>query len=104
MSSNPIGYNLLERAALGSAFAVTKKEYMDAPMFYVWLANHFIPHLPPVDNAEAHIDLHTFELAKKNNIYTFVLLKKKNATHLLQPNLSGPLKQAWYKTVRPKPS
>ena len=81
---------------------------MDAPTFYLWLANHFIPHLPParpvvllVDSAEAHIDFHTFELAKKNNIYIFALLK--NATHLLQPadvGLFGPLKQAWYKTVR----
>ena len=104
----PVGYNPLEGAAPGSAFAVTEKGYMDAPTFYVWLANHFVPHLPPtrpvvllVDSAEAHIDLHTFELAKKNNIYIYALLK--NATHLLQPadvGLFGPLKQAWYKTVR----
>lgn len=104
----PVGYNPLEGAAPGSAFAVTEKGYMDAPTFYLWLANHFIPHLPPtrpvvllVDSAEAHIDLHTFELAKKNNIFIFALLK--NATHLLQPadvGLFGPLKQAWYKTVR----
>ena len=104
----PVGYNPLEGAAPGSAFAVTEKGYMDAPTFYLWLANHFIPHLPParpvvllVDSAEAHIDIHTFELAKKNNIYIFALLK--NATHLLQPadvGLFGPLKQAWYKAVR----
>ena len=85
----PVGYNPLEGAVPGSAFAVTEKGYMDAPTFYLWLANHFIPHLPParpvvllVDSAEAHIDFHTFELAKKNNIYIFALLK--NTTHLLQ--------------------
>lgn len=85
----PVGYNPLEGAVLGSAFAVTEKGYMDAPTFYLWLANHFIPHLPParpvvllVDSAEVHIDFHTFELEKKNNIYIFALLK--NTTHLLQ--------------------
>lgn len=87
----PIGYNPLEGAVPGSAFAVTEKGYMDAPTFYMylWLTNHVIPHLPParpvvllVDSAEAHIDFHTFKLAKNNNIYIFVLLK--NATHLLQ--------------------
>lgn len=85
----PVGYNPLEGAVPGSAFAVTEKGYMDAPTFYLWLANHFIPHLPParpvvllVDSAEVHIDFHTFELEKKNNIYIFALLK--NTTHLLQ--------------------
>ena len=84
----PVAYNPLEGAAPGSAFAVTEKGYMDAPMFYLWLANHFIPHLPPVrpvvllvDSTEAHIDFHTFDLAKNNNIFIFALLK--NATHLL---------------------
>ena len=77
------------------------------PLIIVWLANQFIPHLLPprpvallIENAEAHIDLHTFELAM-NNIFIFALLR--NATHLLQPphvGLFGPWKQAWYMTVR----
>ena len=72
----------------------------EKPRQDIWM--RFIPHLPParpvvllVDSAEAHIDLHTFELAKKNNIYVFAQLK--NFTHLLQPadvGLFGPLKQA----------
>ena len=32
----PVGYNVLEGAAPGSAFAVTEKGYMDATTFYLW--------------------------------------------------------------------
>lgn len=85
---DPVAYNPLEGAAPGSPFAVTEKGYMNAPTFYLWLANHFIPHLSRtrpvvflVDSPEAHVDLHTFAFAEKNNIFIFALLK--NATHLL---------------------
>lgn len=68
----------------------------------------FPTYIPParpvvllVDSAEVHIDLHTFELANKNGVYFYALLK--NATHLVQPadvGMFGPMKQAWYKNVR----
>ena len=54
-----------------------------------------------VDSAGAHIDLDTFELAKRNDVFIYVLLK--NAIHLFQPadsGLVGAMKQSWYKNVR----
>lgn len=81
---------------------------MDAGTFYMWLANHFIPNIPParpvgllVDSADAHIDLQTFELTKENQVHIFALIK--NATHLVQPadvGLFGAMKQTWYKHER----
>ena len=81
---------------------------MDTATFYMWLDKHFIPNLPParpvvllVDNAGAHIDFDTFELAKRNDVFMYALLK--NATHLVQPadvGLFGAMKQSWYKNVR----
>ena len=104
----PVTYNPLEGGVPGSVFSVTEKGYMDTPTFYMWFANHFIPQLPPprpvvllVDSHESHIDLDSFELAKKNGIHIFALLK--NATHLVQPadvGLFGAMKQTWYKNVR----
>ena len=104
----PKTYNPLDGGVSGSVYSVTEKGYMDTPTFYMWFANHFISQLPPqrpvvllVDSHESHIDLGTFELAKKNNIHIFALLK--NATHLVQPadvGLFGAMKQTWYKHVR----
>ena len=104
----PKTYNPLDGGVPGSVFSMTEKGYMDTPAFYMWFANHFITQLPPqrpvvllVDSHESHIDLATFELAKKNNVHIFALLK--NATHLVQPadvGLFGAMKQTWYKHVR----
>ena len=104
----PVTYNPLEGGVHGSAFSMTESGYMDTPSFYMWLANHFIPQLPParpvvllVDSHESHIDLDSFELARKNNIHIYALLK--NATHLVQPEdvgLFGAMKQMWYKNAR----
>ncbi len=101
-------YNLLDGAVPGSCYSMTEKGYMDTPSFYLWLDKHFIPNIPParpvvllVDSAEAHIDLDAFELAKKNGVFIYALLK--NATHLVQPadvGLFGAMKQSWYKNVR----
>lgn len=104
----PVKYNPLEGGVPGSTYSLTDKGYMDTATFYMWLANHFIPNIPParpvvllVDSADSHLDLDTFELANKNQIYIFALLK--NATHLMQPadvGLFGSMKQSWYKNVR----
>lgn len=81
---------------------------MDTQTFYMWFANHFIPNLPPArpvvllnDSHDSHLDLETFQLAQKNGICLYALLK--NATHLVQPadvGLFGPMKKSWYKSVR----
>lgn len=80
------------------------------PKRYVcmWFANHSLANLPAarpvvllVGKTEAHIDLHTFEIAWRNGIYFHALLK--NATNFVQPadvGLFGPMKQAWYMSVR----
>ncbi|XP_044183850.1 uncharacterized protein LOC122964359 [Acropora millepora] len=104
----PNQYNLLEGGVPGSCYSLTEKGYMDTATFYTWLEKHFIPNLPParpvvllVDSAGAHIDLDTFELAKRNDVFIYALLK--NATHLVQPadvGLFGAMKQSWYKNVR----
>ena len=104
----PTAYNPLKGGVPGSTFSMTEKGYMDAATFCMWLANHFIPNVPParpmvllVDSADAHIDLQTFELAKENQVYIFTLLK--NATLLVLPadvRLFDSMKQTWYKNVR----
>ena len=74
----------------------------------MWFANHFVPNLPParpvvllIDGHDSHLDLELFQLAEKNGVYLYSLLK--NATHLVQPadvGLFGPMKKSWYKEVR----
>lgn len=104
----PVTYNPLEGGVEGSVFSVTPSGYMDTSTFYMWLANHFIPNLPParpvvllIDSHESHLDLETFQLAEKNGVHIYALLK--NATHMLQPadvSLFGPMKKSWYKSLR----
>ena len=87
---------------------MTQKGYMDSATFCMWFANHSLANLPAarpvvllVGKTEAHIDLHTFEIAWRNGIYFHALLK--NATNFVQPadvGLFGPMKQAWYMSVR----
>ena len=70
----------------------------------MWFANHFIPNVPVViliDSHDSHLDLETFQLAEKNGIYLYALLK--NGTHLVQPadvGLFWPTRKSWYKSVR----
>ena len=105
----PVTYHPLEGGVPGSAFCVTEKGYMDTASLYMWFANHFIPQLPTpkplvllVDSHESHIDLDSFELAKKNGIHILAFLK--NATrHLMQTadvGIFGAMNQTWYKNVR----
>lgn len=68
--------NVLEGGVPGSCYSLTEKGYMDTVTFYVWLDKHFIPNLPParplvlfVDSAGAHIDLDTFQLANRNDVF-----------------------------------
>ena len=82
----PTQYKRLECSVAGSCYSLTEKGYMDIAALYSWLDKHFIPHLPPllVDSAGAHIVLDTFELATKNGVYIYKLLKK-----CYSPRLAG---------------
>ena len=69
----PSTYNPLKGGVPGSAFSITEKGYMDASIFYMWLASHLMPNISParpvvflINRADAHIDLQTFQLAKEN--------------------------------------
>ena len=86
----PVTFNLLEGGVEGSIVSMTETGYMDTQTFYMWFANHFIPNLPParplvllIDSHDSHLDLETFQLAQKNGICLYSLLK--NASHLVQP-------------------
>lgn len=104
----PVTYNPLEGGVDGSVFSMTDSGYMDTQTFFMWFANHFLPNLPParpvvllIDGHDSHLDLELFQLAEKNGVYLYSLLK--NATHLVQPadvGLFGPMKKSWYKEVR----
>ncbi|CAB3988957.1 tigger transposable element-derived 6 [Paramuricea clavata] len=68
----PVTYNPLEGGVDGSVFSMTESGYMNTQTFYMLLANHFIPNLPPkrpvlllVDSHDSHLDLATFELVEK---------------------------------------
>ena len=104
----PVTYNPLEGGVEGSVFSMTNSGYMDTETFYMWLGNHFIPNFPPakpvvllIDGHDSHLDLNTFQLAEKNQVYMYSLLK--NATHLVQPadvGLFAIMKKSWYSSVR----
>ncbi|KAK3741753.1 hypothetical protein QZH41_008850, partial [Actinostola sp. cb2023] len=99
----------LEGGVDGSVYSLTKSGHVDSITLYSWMTNHFIPYLPPelerpvvllVNNIGPYFDLETSELAKKNNIYIFALLRK--AAHLVSPagvGVLGPLKHAWSKNI-----
>ena len=104
----PVTYNPLENGMEGSVFSMADSGYIDTETFYMWLANHFIPNLPParpvvllIDGHDSYLDLNTFQLAKKNQVHMYSLLK--NATRLVQPadvGLFGIMKKSWYSSVR----
>ena len=103
-----VTFNPLEGGVEGSIFSMMETRYMYMQTFYMWFANHFIPYLPParpvvllIDRHDSHLDLETFQLAQKNGICLYALLK--NAAHLVQPadvGLFGPTQKSWYKSVR----
>ncbi|CAB3996954.1 tigger transposable element-derived 6-like [Paramuricea clavata] len=76
----PATYNPLEGGVDGSVFSMTESGYMNTETFYMWLANHFIPNLPPkrpvlllVDSHDSHLHLATFELAEKKSMWEDVM-------------------------------
>ena len=104
----PVTYNPLEGGVEGSVFSMTDSGYMDTKTFRMWFANHFIPNLPParlvvllIDGHNSHLHLNTFQLAEKNQVYMYSVLK--NAIHLVQPDdvgLFSIMKKSWYSSVR----
>ena len=82
----PVTFNPLKGGVEGSIFSMTETGYMDTQTFYMWFANHFIPNLPParpvvllIDSHDSHLDLETFQLAQKNGICLYALLKKRDS-------------------------
>lgn len=71
-------------------FGVTEKGWIDTATFYGWVANHFLsniseirPVLLLVDGHATHIDVHTAQLCKENNVVLYLL--HSHASHLIQP-------------------
>ncbi|XP_062576029.1 uncharacterized protein LOC134237890 [Saccostrea cucullata] len=85
----PNGYNPLTGAVKDSAIAYTKKGLMDSATFRIFLEhfNTYAGSERPVvllfDSVSSHIDMATFEHAKKCGIELYRLLP--NATHVMQP-------------------
>ena len=64
--------------------------WINTEQFYGWVANHFIPNIPParpvillIDGHSSHIDLHTSKLCRDNDIHLFRL--PPHTSHVIQP-------------------
>ena len=100
-------YNPLDGCVTGAYFGKSEKGWITKELFYGWLANHFISHIPPsrpvvllVDGHSTHIDLETSKLCQEKGILLYCL--PAHSSHITQPldvGFYGPLKQAWKKAV-----
>ena len=99
--------NPLQDGVPNSYFGRSENGWMTTPLFYGWLANHFIKRIPAerpvvllVDGHGSHIDLEVSKLARENKILLYCL--PPHCTHCLQPCDVGffkPLKTNWDKAV-----
>ena len=103
----PSAYDPLLKTIRGSKVAYTQKGWMDSRASSQFI-DHFDefagPERPVVllfDSVSSHINIDTFSKAASKGIELYRLVP--NATHLVQPldkGVFGPLKTAWYTTVR----
>ena len=103
----PRGYNPLTGAQEGSEIRYTKKGWMDAATFSLFI-DHFDkfagaerPVLLLIDSVSSHVDCSVFQKAKEKGIELYRLVP--NATHLMQPldkGVFGPLKAKWHLVAR----
>lgn len=103
----PRGYNPLTGAQEGSEIKYTKKGWMDAATFSLFI-DHFDkfagaerPVLLLIDSVSSHVDCSVFQKAKEKGIELYRLVP--NATHLMQPldkGVFGPLKAKWHLVAR----
>lgn len=100
-------YNPLEGGVAGAYFGKSDSGWMKTELFYGWIANHFVAHIPPerpvvllVDGHTTHIDLEISRFCKENGILLYCLLA--HSSHLTQPldvGFFGALKSSWAKAV-----
>ena len=103
----PRGYNPLTGAQEGSDIAYTRKGWMDAATFSLFI-DHFDkyagearPVLLLIDSVSSHVNCSVFEKAKEKGIELYRIVP--NATHLMQPldkGVFGPLKTKWHLVAR----
>ena len=96
-------YNPLDGAYMGRS----NNGWMVTQLFYGWLANHFVSHIPPecpvlliVDGHSTHIDVKILKFCKENGILLYYLLP--HSLHITQPldvGFFGALKTSWGKAV-----
>ena len=72
----------------------TPNGWMDTCQLYGWLANHFIPNIPPhrpvlllLDGHGSHVDYHTMHYAKENGIH--INRFPAHCSHAVQPEDRG---------------
>ena len=100
-------YNPLEGAVAGAYMGRSDNGWMVTQLFYGWLANHFVSHIPPerpvlliVDGHSTHIDVEISKFCKENGILLYCLLP--HSSHITQPldvGFFGALKTSWGKAV-----
>lgn len=98
-------YNPLAGGVEGAYFGRSDSGWMVTELFYGWVANHFVKHIPPerpvlllVDGHTTHIDLETSKFCKENGILLYCLLA--HSSHITQPldvGFFGALKTNWKK-------
>ena len=98
-------YDPLAGAVDGSYLGRSDNGWMQTHLFYGWVANHFVTHIPPerpvlllVDGHTTHIDLYISKFCKENGILLYCLLP--HSSHITQPldvGFFGALKLNWKK-------
>ena len=100
-------YNPLEGGVPGAYLGRSDNGWMKTEVFYGWIANHFVDHIPPkrpvvllVDGHSTHIDIEISEFCNAKSISLYSL--PSHSSHITQPLDVGfyrPLKTAWKKAV-----
>lgn len=103
-------YDLTDGAPEGTCLGKSPSGWINAEIFYEWVANHFhqyliANHIPKpvlllIDGHTAHINIHTAEFCHTHNIILYCL--PPSASHILQPcdvGLFASMKTAWTQSV-----
>ena len=97
----------MEDAVAGAYMGRSNNGWMVTQIFYGWLANHFVSHIPLerpvlliVDGHSTHIDVEISKFCKENGILLYCLLP--HSSHITKPldvGFFGPLKTSWGKAI-----
>ena len=94
-------YNPLHESVPNTFLGRTKNGWMDTELFYMWLANHFVVHIPParpvillVDGHSTHIDIQITKFCQgnQNNTVLFASSHQSPSYNPLMLRSSVPLK------------